>query len=833
MTFTKIAAVMGLVMLAGVAQAGGPLILVDETGTLKPLVWDTSSGQIPVYTDGGPAFTFDVDGVSTFISIERADELTANAFAQWSQVPTSTFDAGIQGTIESQTGVADITAANVADYIGVENGPGFWVIYDTDGSIMEDFFGVSPSSVLGISSPEFSDGNGTIIESWTVLNGWAVNANDDGFPDIADALFRADFEQSRRGERFAGVFTHEVGHAINLAHSQVNGNMVYNSFSYAPQYPGVPGCVAPLYSYHDPSAAPADVADPASIETMYPFIDNAGIGGVEQASINMADDVVSISNLYPTAAYLANTGSISGTLYLKDGITEWSGINVIARKVGDPLSDAVSVLTGSATRGAIGPDGHYTIRGLEAGAQYKVYLEPILAGGYPTTPQMMLSQAEYWNSAESSDPLTDAVCDAGLITVQAAQTDQADIVYNGFDDGVQFTPLVNAYLTSLSADGSRAGGTAGYGLPILWDKNQGVRVLPVWLSSFNGDIDATGTHMTVQADPDGNGIRMPAIWSENGHLEYLGDLTGNQCGGSSTSGSDSAMAMGIDASASTVVGLAYDDVDGDGSCGDVVPFQWTAASGMQVLDYDATLPWTRVNAISGNGRVAVGTSNLSTAWAWIDGGPRINLKALTGASTALTANYDGTAVPMNGFDSTTYRNTGIILWDATQGTDPAAFTNVDSLRYCVDVPYKNFFGANMCDSMTAAEVYNQVGVVPITVFDINRDATVMLGRAGSFLTGLYGAIWVKDIGWMLMSEFLHKQGVVAAESTPINNPLAVSADGTVIMGGQAGRQFTWMIDLHQAYVCIGGVSVRTGFPDGVRNAVVSNGAAFGRCAFIN
>src|SRR5690606_30479814 len=137
------------------AHAGGPLIVSDETGTLKPLVWDMSDGPIPVYTDGGEAFTYDFDGVTPFVSIERADAITANAFLQWSQVPTSTFEATIQGTIEEQTGVADVTSDNVADYVGTENGHGFWVIYDSDGSIMEDFFGVSKSSVLGISSPEF------------------------------------------------------------------------------------------------------------------------------------------------------------------------------------------------------------------------------------------------------------------------------------------------------------------------------------------------------------------------------------------------------------------------------------------------------------------------------------------------------------------------------------------------------------------------------------------------------------------------------------------------------------------------------------------------------
>ena len=33
----------------------------------------------------------------------------------------------------------------------------------------------------------------------------------------------------------------------------------------------------------------------------------------------------------------------------------------------------------------------------------------------------------------------------------------ADITFNGFADGIQFTPIVSAFLSSLSTDGSRAG----------------------------------------------------------------------------------------------------------------------------------------------------------------------------------------------------------------------------------------------------------------------------------------------------------------------------------------------------------------------------------------
>ncbi|MBS0558061.1 MAG: matrixin family metalloprotease [Proteobacteria bacterium] len=835
----KLPLLLGLVIAAASAQAAGPLIISDETGTLKPLVWDTGNGPIPVYTDGGPAFTFNFDGVTPFVTIDRANTITANAFAQWSQVPTSTFRAAIAGTIESQTGDADVTADNVANYIGVENGPGFWVIYDTDGSIMENFFGVDKYSVLGISSPEFGDGNGHITESWTVLNGYAVGISDNGGDgsDDPDVILRNGFEENRRGSEFAGVFTHEIGHAINLSHSQVNGPMAYQSYTFYPQYPGVPGCVSPLFSYYDYSADPAQMIDAAAIETMFPFIDPYGKGGEEQSSVNVSDDITGISNLYPTAAYLANTGTINGVLHLKDGTTPYSGINVIARNVANPLLDAVSDMTGSATQGLLGPDGRFSIRGLTPGAQYQVYIEAITSGGYPTAQQMMLSEGEYWNVGESADPVSDSACKVTPITAVAATAAQADITYNGYSDGVQLTPLVNAYMTSLSFDGTKAGGsTAGGNRAVYWDKVAGPQLLPVWLGTFNGNIDGPGAHMAVQVDPDGNGIKEPAIWSLNGHLDYLGDLNGNTCGGDSQTGKNSAVAMGMDKSALKVVGLAYRDNDHNGTCqgpGDVVPFIWDKTGGMRTLDYDPGQYWTRANAISGNGRVVVGTSNLQQAWAWVDEGLRIDLSAVTGAWDVNGVNYNGSVVAMNSMDMNTYRNTGVVQWDARTGsTDPSLFTNVDSLRFCVDMPYYDFFGDNQCLTMTAQEVYDQVGSVPVNVFGINDAGTVMVGRAGDFFTGTAGAIWVKDIGWMVINDFLKKQGVIEAANFSIDSPFAISGDSDTIIGGIAGLEFSWLIDLHQVYVCKNGASIATTFPDGLRTEV-ANGAQFGRCDFIN
>jgi hypothetical protein len=464
-------------------------------------------------------------------------------------------------------------------------------------------------------------------------------------------------------------------------------------------------------------------------------------------------------------------------------------------------------------------------------------MEEITSGGYPTTQQWLVSEGEYWNTGESSDPLTDLACDATAVVAAAGDTAAADLTYNGFEDGIEFTPIVAAFLTSLSTDGSRAGGTAGAGsIAVRWDEITGIEVLPEGMGSNNGSIDGPGTRIAIQHDPDGNGIAEPAIWNENGFIRYLGDLNGDTCGGGSEAGVSSAVAWSMDRSASKVVGLGYIDRDSSGNCegsGDeVVPFIWDAAGGMRELAHDPTLPWTRAHAISGNGRVVLGVSNFQNAWAWVDEAGPVDLTALTGANDVNAINFDGNVVAMNSMDTNTFRNTGIVLWNAWLGTGAGALTNVDSLRYCVDVPLMDFFGSNQCDFLTPEEAYDMAGVVPVNVFGVNDAGTVLVGRAGSFFTGLYGAIWIKDIGWMVMTDFLQRQGVIEASNVPIDNPLAISGVGDTIMGGLAGASYTWKIDLHEVFACKNGESIRTTFPDGLRAEVI-NGADVGRCEYLD
>ncbi|GAA4359989.1 hypothetical protein [Kangiella marina] len=809
MKLLKLSAAVALATMGGTALAAGPLYTTDDE-TPQPLKWNTSNGPIPVYTDGGEAFTFDFDGVTPFITIERANEITQFAFDQWNNVPTSTFNAQIAGTIEEQIGIADITADNADSVYYTENGYGFWVIYDTDGSILEDMFGVPRSAVLGIAFPEFANDKGEIVEATALMNGWNVDVNDPN------------------GEQVAGVFTHEFGHAINLSHSQVNGQMAYQSYLFAPKYPGVKGCVDPVYHYAYPSSV-GETMDPNNIETMFPFINHRGVAGRAQSTVDMPDDIAAISNIYPTPEYASSTGTITGTLKLKDGDTEYSGINVIARNVNNPLGDAVSDMSGSATQGKVGPDGRYTIRNLTPGEQYVVYIEQINSGGYPTARTALVSEAEYWNDGETHSPADDNACLSTAIVAEAGVEKEANIIFNGYTDGVQFTPIVNGFLTDMSKNGRRAAGNVGP-TAFLWDVVKGFSVFPSEWGTTSADIDRNGQNFLVGGvDLDQNGIGEPAIYHYGKGLTLLGDLNGNTCGGQSQTGINAATPWAMDDSAKTVVGTAYVDKNGNGSCQEyfakeVVPFVWNEKEGMTELPTDGlglNNTWIRAHAISGNGEVIVGNAGGSKAVGWYQG-QAYNLNQMVGATEAYGTNYDGTMTAL-----TTIRD-GVILWNPSNSAE--SFTNIGGLEYCEDIAAPSFFGGDLCQQYPADFVQQQLGIPPMIVTDMSDDGSVMIGRAGNFRTGFHGAMYLEGLGWITLNNFLASQGVVEAVYG-MDNPYAIDANGNKMMGGLAGAQITWFVDMDHAYVCDNGQSIQTGFPRGFVNKVKA-GAEMGRCEHV-
>ena len=387
--------------LAPAAKAGGPLLIFDPA-TQTPYAWGPG---VRVYTDLGTL---------GLVTNAQADVLVADAAASWTGVPTSSFSASVSGDFGS-IGLPDITGANAGLVLGPFNGGGIHAIYDSNGSVIQNFFG-APPGVLGIASPEYASGS-TITEGWMIINGAPINSGD--LP---------------LASTYAGVVTHEMGHAINMAHTQTNGAVIFFGDTRGPGGCGLPYTGGTLSL--------------AQTETMFPFIDiTPGSTGLYQATVSHKDDQTTLSDIYPAPGYPSSFATIEGVIYSTNGTTQLTGVNVIARNLNDAYADAVSALSGDFTQGDLGPDGRFRLTGLTPGAQYVLYVDQIVQGGFSTTPlQPLPASEEWWNSGENNFASLDPPCSFTPIVVNAGQTFVADVKFNGTSN----PPLIQVDPTSLS-----------------------------------------------------------------------------------------------------------------------------------------------------------------------------------------------------------------------------------------------------------------------------------------------------------------------------------------------------------------------------------------------
>jgi len=276
---TVAAALLGA-LVAGLASAGGPLVLSDDG---IPLVWSTTAA-IPYRTDGGP--------LSDDITESQARTRVANMFAVWQDVPSASIRYNRAGAIQAVGAFSGGDVSTAAEYNAVEgdcgNGNQSPIVYDVDGSLFEDL-GEDPS-VIGFAGPCAANGSGQIVSGVAVMNG----IYQDGI-DTAD-----NFELTPA--EFDAAFIHEFGHFSGLDHSQINVECMF-------------GC---------------SNDNLAGLPTMFPFLMHASQGSLS------TDDIAWISRLYPAggaSGFAATHGTIRGIVYFSDGESHVQFANVIARRV--------------------------------------------------------------------------------------------------------------------------------------------------------------------------------------------------------------------------------------------------------------------------------------------------------------------------------------------------------------------------------------------------------------------------------------------------------------------------------------------------------------------
>ena len=364
-TLNRIALILAApLLLAAPAFASGPL---ENCSDGVPFLWP----------NGGRNIVWNPDqGTLGALSKAEADTFVGNSFNQWQNISSATISylkgADLPVNVD-ETNFLPFLEATAPDGLSA-------IVYDDSGAIFELLFGAD-SGVLGFAGPEFGDpATCTITEGFAFLNGPEFSPAD---PNTA-----------------LSIMVHEFGHFSNIAHSQTNGGILLGIAVGTPE----PSGPAPNNTFGSPTVA--DFINNGLIETMYPFFFGPQFGTESPGR----DDISSISRLYPEPNYFATTATVSGSIFAPNGATRLSGINVIARNIANPFLDAVSALSGDFTD-LTDPDasavvGTYRFTGLTPGAQYAVYVDSILDGGFSTTPRNLPGPEEFSSGAaeSNSDP---------------------------------------------------------------------------------------------------------------------------------------------------------------------------------------------------------------------------------------------------------------------------------------------------------------------------------------------------------------------------------------------------------------------------------------------
>src|SRR5579864_8314604 len=309
----RLASSAAMVLLSvAISRAGGPKRVAgttyfDPTTTGQPLVWP--QGLITYYTDQGD--------LSPYLPNASANALVADAFSQWTSVPTAAVAATSGGQLAedvNSTNVyrnADGTISLPTDIQSTATGTPVGIVYDSDGSVTDALIG----SGAGDASQCFSN---------------AVFGGDDNYGAFATyqhALIVLNGQCAQQASQRTEVeyrLVRVIGSVIGLGWSQVNPNVLSDApHATAEDYAGFP-------LMHD-----SDPWNCVPIRLCYP--------NPYQLAV---DDVAALSRLYPVTAqnqssfpgkqvFSAVTARIHGSVWFTDThgnqTQAMQGVNVVAR----------------------------------------------------------------------------------------------------------------------------------------------------------------------------------------------------------------------------------------------------------------------------------------------------------------------------------------------------------------------------------------------------------------------------------------------------------------------------------------------------------------------
>jgi hypothetical protein len=289
-----------------------------------PVTW--AQGSVTYYTDQGD--------LSAILLGPSADSFVANAFAEWTLIPTAAVTAVQGGQLAEDVSGANVTSVGgvvsmPADILPSATGTPVGIVYDFDGAVTDALLGTGASNSLYCATNSVFGGvdnlgtSAQILHALIVMNGICAQTQAQ-LPDLQYHLVRV------------------MGRVMGLDWSQANLNVITrNPQAVAADYAGFPvmhesdptGClpVAVCYSNHgavDPSLPKMD--DQAALSRLYPVTtQNAG-------------------NFSGKQIFSQATARIHGSVYFTDAsgaaAQPMQGVNVVGRWI-DPATHQPSGAT--------------------------------------------------------------------------------------------------------------------------------------------------------------------------------------------------------------------------------------------------------------------------------------------------------------------------------------------------------------------------------------------------------------------------------------------------------------------------------------------------------
>lgn len=352
------------------------------------------AGNTPVtYENPNIVFNFESGPLGITRDNDIADQLVRDALTLWNNISTSTIKLSQGADIP-----IDIDGNNFNSYIPdpanstIHNDNDCLnpVVYDSDGSIIDAWFGENASdTVVGFAASTVYIGASYFTEGFAVINGKTFS------PPLPDNLLTL-------------ITAHEIGHALGLDHTQVNIDNTESLNDY---------CPTPDSNYYP---------------LMYPY-------ACRESQSMHPDDNAAISTLYPDTNYYLEHGQLRGTF--GTGTSPILGANIWAKEtttgaVYSVVSDYLKEGTGFFS--LILPEGTYE---LHANSINDEFFDGSSVGPYAED----ITDISFQPPASSIGSITfdaDGVPPA-LLTITAGEATQVTFKSDGGGSFTTGNPIIN------------------------------------------------------------------------------------------------------------------------------------------------------------------------------------------------------------------------------------------------------------------------------------------------------------------------------------------------------------------------------------------------------